>query len=123
MSWCRFSSDNFRCDLYVYESDDGFAVHVASNRHMGPLLEFPYLGDIPSDADGVARWTYLHQAATRPLEDCPTIPIGGPYDGQAFYALAPDELVETLEMLRDAGYLMPRTLIDDAHEVLTATLT
>ena len=32
MSYCRWSSDDFRCDLYIYESAAGFVIHVAANR-------------------------------------------------------------------------------------------
>lgn len=29
MSYCRFSSDGFQSDVYVYESDNGFVISVA----------------------------------------------------------------------------------------------
>lgn len=32
MSFCRFSSDDFKCDFYAYESVDGYHLHVAGNR-------------------------------------------------------------------------------------------
>lgn len=32
MSLCRFSSDNFQCDVYVYPSSNGWAVQVARHR-------------------------------------------------------------------------------------------
>lgn len=32
MSFCRWSSDFYRSDLYVYESDRGFESHVAGRR-------------------------------------------------------------------------------------------
>ena len=33
MSYCRWSSDDFQCDVYVYESvAGGFVTHVAANR-------------------------------------------------------------------------------------------
>ena len=40
MSYCRFSSDGFQCDLYCYEGADGYYTHVASKRakEKGPAL-------------------------------------------------------------------------------------
>lgn len=32
MSYCRWSSNNFKCDLYCYEDATGYAIHVAANR-------------------------------------------------------------------------------------------
>jgi len=42
MSYCRFSSNGFQCDLYAYADTSGcWIIHVASKRHKqpGPLLE------------------------------------------------------------------------------------
>jgi len=33
MSYCRWSSNNFNCDLYCYHSDWGFETHVAGGRY------------------------------------------------------------------------------------------
>lgn len=32
MSYCRWSSDNWKCDLYCYEDANGYITHVADNR-------------------------------------------------------------------------------------------
>lgn len=35
MSYCRWSTDDFLCDLYIYEHYEGFwAIHVASIRRV-----------------------------------------------------------------------------------------
>jgi hypothetical protein len=34
MSYCRFSTDNFNSDVYVYESEQGYVVHIAENRYV-----------------------------------------------------------------------------------------
>lgn len=41
MSYCRWSSDDFQCDVYCYEADEGFIIHVAVSR---PVLKD---GDLP----------------------------------------------------------------------------
>jgi hypothetical protein len=48
MSYCRFSSDNFRSDVYVYEHvDGGYTTHVAGNRLLFPALPDPYFCWLP----------------------------------------------------------------------------
>ena len=42
MSYCRFSTDNFRCDLYAYGSHDGYHLHVAGNRVVWDPPPSPY---------------------------------------------------------------------------------
>lgn len=38
MSYCRWSSDHFECDVYVYESvSGGWTTHVAGRRRKTPL--------------------------------------------------------------------------------------
>ena len=32
MSYCRWSSMDYDCDLYIYESESGFEIHVARRR-------------------------------------------------------------------------------------------
>lgn len=32
MSYCRWSTDDFTCDLYCYESSEGYVTHVASYK-------------------------------------------------------------------------------------------
>lgn len=43
MSYCRFSSDNWKSNVYAYESVEGFEVYVASHRivdELPPLLKY-----------------------------------------------------------------------------------
>ena len=35
MSYCRFSSDNFKSDIYLYDSQNGLTLHIAGNRIIG----------------------------------------------------------------------------------------
>ena len=42
MSYCRWSSDNWKCDLYCYEDvSGGITTHVAGNRIVGDIPEAP----------------------------------------------------------------------------------
>jgi len=46
MSYCRWSSDNFNCDLYCYEDvSGGYTTHVANYRFRTWLRIFSWLTD------------------------------------------------------------------------------
>lgn len=42
MSYCRWSSDNYRCDVYALESDLGYEINVAVGRYPEPIPEVDY---------------------------------------------------------------------------------
>lgn len=45
MSYCRFSSDGFNCDVYVYEDcAGGWTTHVAANRGEKGPIDLEYAG-------------------------------------------------------------------------------
>ena len=41
MSYCRWSSLDYTCDIYAYESAYGYEVHIAHSRRMGPQPYMP----------------------------------------------------------------------------------
>jgi len=64
MAYCRWSSDNFQSDVYVYEDIDGtWITHVAGSRIVGEVREkitLPHAGETFSDAGpGEAAETLL----------------------------------------------------------------
>lgn len=111
MSYCRFSSMNFACDLYVYTSAAGFVVHVAANRIVGPVppLSWPKDESRPEDAKFIAsiqeQMAYVSQAQR--------IAIDLPHAGETFTCADAGIALETLRRLRMIGYNFP-------EEVLTA---
>lgn len=110
MSLCRWSSNNFGCDLYCYHGDDGlFVTHVASWRYAGDI---PRVDFSASPEDMAAQM----QAQQRFLETAELLPIGGPCDGVTF--CDPDEaaLIRRLTMLRGSGYRFPAEVIDVLQE-------
>ena len=94
MSYCRFSSDGFQCDVYVYQSDEGYITHVAANRrprritNMDDRKEF----DDPTNAP---------------------VKIGLSEDGHTFVDATPGECAARLTWLHSLGYHVPQEAIDD----------
>jgi hypothetical protein len=113
MSYCRWSSNDFQCDVYVYESRDGFWTHVAARRPVfdGPL---PPPADLPrgfTEAQFEA-WIGRRRAVDAMVDRATLVDIGGPHDGTDFCDRLPGECADRLVMLRDAGYWVPQSAID-----------
>ena len=102
MAFCRFSSDNFTCDVYVYESKDGIVIHVASNKLVGNITPLPSLDDV-SMGDYVAAINEQTEA----VRNAERRPIGGVFDGECFTADTYQEAVDLLNELASSGYRIP----------------
>ena len=115
MSFCRWSSDNFDCDVYVYEHcDGGFPIHLASCRLVG-VEACPKL-DTSEPYDPEA-FLASYQAQHAWIADAERAPIGLPHDGETWWAATAGECADKLEELRRIGYHVPQYAIDDLrHE-------
>lgn len=101
MSYCRWSSDNGRCDLYCYEDcAGGFTTHVAGNRIVGDIPTEPSL-ESPLDPGWAER-----------------APIGLAHDGETFNDPDLRSFLARLVMLREAGYSFPDYVLDDVRSEL-----
>lgn len=148
MSYCRFSSMNWMCDVYVYEDvSGGWTTHVAARRRrFAPIPDVPW-GSLPRFG---SEWSperrcmvypsLLHAAGARivygfvafwhnrihmgSLRFIPWRRIGLPFDGERFNDNTPGECAGRLEALRMMGYRVPQYAIDALREEqseLTAT--
>lgn len=117
VSYCRWSSDDWQCDVYVYESARGYEIHVAANR-LVPAAPFPppNVYDSP-DADAavdaiVDRMMEVSRIAGISVH----APIGGPLDGESYTEPTPGDAADRLEAIRAAGYNVPQYAIDELRE-------
>jgi len=98
--------------LYVYaHCDGGWAIHVAGNK---------VIGDVPSDGwkqmtedKDYVSYIERHNKQMDFLKTAPRGPIGLPYDGESYYPQTKQETVDTLTMLKDAGYVFPYEIIEE----------
>ncbi|MES2973336.1 MAG: hypothetical protein V4757_06990 [Pseudomonadota bacterium] len=140
MSYCRFSSDNWMCDVYVYEDvSGGWTTHVAGRRSViPPIPDLPIMwgvglaGQWDKEARRfvyASRWQALqarlifgfkafwsHHLHMRSRELIPLRPIGGKHDGETFNSADPFECAELLVYLRHHGYKVPQYAIDALRE-------
>ncbi len=106
MSYCRFSSDNFSCDIYCYDGGSHFVTHVAGNRHVGDipkLLPLP----APGDQEGCNAWVAAHNAQMAFLDTAERAPIGLEHDGKSFSDDTLEDLLVRLISLKAMGYNVP----------------
>jgi hypothetical protein len=109
MSYCRWSSDDYRCDVYVYEdSAGGWTTHVARVRVLGTVPPAPRL----DDPDFVRKAPIALRAQHEYVMNAIRQPIGLPHDGKRFNDPSPGECAARLQRLKDMGYLVPDYAIE-----------
>jgi hypothetical protein len=138
MSYCRWSSDNWKSDVYVYEGDVGYVIHVASRRRARspiPTLPLRTLGRMVSwlgqEYDVIRQrfeypsrhrafvakllfwaWSLSHRLSLWHLGNIPLVKIGLPADGETFVLDCPLACWEKLVELRAMGYHVPYYALD-----------
>lgn len=104
MSYCRWSSAEWRSDVYCYSDVyGGYTTHVAANRVVGEIPPVPdqLLHDDPN------AWATAHERQMAFLRDCKREPIGLAHDGQSFNDSTLSGLRDRLLTLRAEGYFVP----------------
>lgn len=120
MSYCRWSSDDFQCDVYAYESvHGGFMVHVASNRVVfsEPLPEI-----VPLEMERLSEFVARHQKVMAMVGAAERRKIGLPHDGADFCECSASACADRLECLRAMGYTVPQYAIDCLRNEATEDL-
>ena len=114
MSYCRWSTNDFQCDVYVYEDvAGGWTTHVACNR---VLYNEPLPDPVPFDKESIDAFIERHNKVMEMVNNAERVPIGGPSDGQSFNDATPGKCADWLEVLRSEGYIVPQFAIDTLKE-------
>ena len=107
MAYCRFSSDNFRSDVYVYEGiGGGFVMHLAGNRYVGDIPEVPAIGTVSME-----KFLAAHKKQMDYLKNAKTERIELPHAGESFVCSTAKECAEFLEKFKALGYRVPEGVI------------
>lgn len=108
MAYCRWSSDNFQCDVYVYEDvKGGWTTHVAGSRRKY-LYTLP--PGLPDDAEPLAafkRWKLVMNAQHD------LIGIDLPHAGETFNDPTPWACAQRLKELKSIGFNVPDGVIQE----------
>lgn len=119
MSYCRWSSMDFRCDVYAYETvGDCWVIHLAGNRVVGKIPKTPPFPSGNANPEEVEAWAEAYTEASRVqllfLETAVREEIGLPYAGETIYCHSLEHFLSKLMELREIGYVFP----DDVLETL-----
>ena len=122
MSYCRWSSDNWRCDLYCYEDcAGGYITHVAGRHLKNPEI-LPQL-PLKLTLDNLNEWHEIHNKQLDLLENAEYEPIGLPYDNETFNDPDLQSFLERVISLKGMGYHVPNYVIEDIKEELATANT
>lgn len=106
MSYCRFSSDNYKSDVYVYITDYGYCIELASGRIIAEVLP-PPSRELP-----LQEWMLLHKERSLFLFNAPREEIDLPHAGEKLFFSTLRILYDELLMLRTMGYRVPQSALD-----------
>jgi hypothetical protein len=118
MSYCRWSSDNFNCDIYAYESDMGYEVHVAAGKYKGKIPETDFSLIRQGGDKNIAKYMRQRKAQSKYLEKCGTEPIGLPFDGESYTLVSLQEFYDKMLELKNTGYMFPDYVLEVIKEEL-----
>jgi hypothetical protein len=117
MSYCRWSSDDYRSDLYVYEAEDSFHIHVANCRYVFDRTKIPSPTVIPvTEAGWAAAAMARQQSIHLLLDDAETEKITLPHAGETFYCDTAGEAADKVAELEALGYYVPAGVIEALRE-------
>lgn len=113
MSYCRWSSDGFWCDLYCYEHvGGGFMTHVARNRRPRRVTDIDWSSAEALQASIEKQRKELDDPTNQPE------PIGLPHDGENIVDDTIEGMIATMKRLKSIGYNVPDWAIESAEEEL-----
>jgi hypothetical protein len=109
MVYCRFSTDDMSCDVYVYQGlDNEYRIHIASSRVVGDIPKTDHLFT-PETVD-----EYINAQIKRVefLKTAERESIGLPHDGRTLTLKTAKEAALALAHLKEIGYRVPAKVID-----------
>ena len=111
MSYCRWSTDNFKCDVYAYESQSGFEIHVAARRVVGDVPPLANILEVSTD-----EFMKSYNAHHEFLETAERLNIGLEYDGKSFTCDTLEEFLEKLKEIKSKGYNVPDSVFEEVAQ-------
>ena len=112
MSYCRWSSDNFKCDIYAYEDvKGGYTIHVASNKIVTKLPKRPKILDCSAE-EYMRREKKFQKAFDKAKHES----IGLKYDGESFWCRTLSAFSNKMIELRNEGYRIPDHVFEMIEE-------
>lgn len=126
MSYCRWSSDDYQCDVYVWHDVNGtWRTEVAGRRPVlpegmpEPVRALPIGADRDQVNEWVSAWTERDikvRALLGDSDEWTYLELPTPEGGNSYEHATPDDCADNLERLRAAGLNVPQYAIDSLRE-------
>lgn len=121
MSYCRWSSLNGYCDVYVYEDvNGGWTTHVAgARRPAGAPFHSPHIlaaAHGQPDHPAIKLYRDMNALWDAWTDANPPQPIDHPEAGKSFNHDTPGECAENLKRLAREGFIVPIEAIWELEE-------
>lgn len=114
MAYCRWSTDDFQCDLYCYEdASGGYTTHVAALRH---VYKTPLPPPIILSSNNAEEWFERYKKVQQMIGIADRVEIGLPCDGETFNDPDIESFIARIKMLREMGYKAPDDIEDRIRE-------
>ena len=113
MSYCRWSSDNFKCDLYCYGCDTGYVTHVARNRIVGDVPTIHTRALLDGAREEFNKSLKMHDEF---LDTCERVSIGLEHDGKCFVDRCLEDFRDKIVELIEMGYRVPDYVLEEIDE-------
>jgi hypothetical protein len=104
---------DFTCDIYAYESDMGYQVHIATRRRMGPQPYVPWSEFLDKQVSSEELWE-AYRIYSDAIDSSGFMDIGLEFDGQSFCYGDPRDFYDAMIEFREMGYNFP----DEALEMI-----
>lgn len=113
MSYCRFSSDNWTSDLYIWMGFSGVEVVVAHSRY---IFDANYPMPTFDPLDEEFDYKAYNELYTLAMDHKDTLRIQLPYAGEMFAYDTGKEAAEFVRELSELGYHVPDGVIEALEE-------
>lgn len=108
MTYCSWSTDDYRCDLYAYATGGSWCIHLAPNRIAGDVPRVP--GFDAMQAAG-RSWAEAKSQQLDFIRKAERIDIDLPHAGGRFVEKDIGSFEKRLMELRGLGYRFPDTVL------------
>lgn len=129
MSYCRWSSDDYTCDAYVWaDCDGGWRTEIASRRRvwhikLPPRVTLPvgaaHSPERSAWAEAWASRSSVMAALVDNESNWSWLDLSEPEGGRSYWHDTPSETADNLERLRNLGVTVPQGAIDALREEAT----
>ena len=107
------------CDVYAYESDEGYQIHLSAKRIMGPQTYVPF-SEFSRDQVTSEEFFEAYQLYVKALQNSAYVDNNLPYGMESYNLESLEEFLCKMLELREVGYLFPDyvlgTIIGEMNE-------